>query len=113
MSLFKIKIWDKHEIQTFTEEGKSVIPHEDKLWHKFTFGLEVDRVKIDYFKEYVLFDEDNPIRCVKIFLSDDTGLFGRYTYDTFEKYYNDVYLPMIPKSLADYVNDLKGEPGED
>lgn len=107
--IFKLKIWDRHEVQVFEDGEKVIRPHEDEEWHTFNFGLETDRIRIDYFREYVLFSDGVPQPCVKIFLSDNTGLFGKYTYATFEKYYNEVYLPMIPKNLIDIVEDLKGE----
>jgi hypothetical protein len=109
MPLFKIKLWDKHEIQTFNEEGKNVMPHpEDDVWHKFIFFLETDRIRIDYFKEYVLFDSNMDLQpCVKIYLNDNTTLLGRYSYTAFEKYYNEVYLPLIPPTLSDIVENLK------
>jgi hypothetical protein len=107
--IFRIKIWDRHEIQTFEEGEKIVMPHEDTEWRAFTFGLEVDRIRIDYFRQYVLFNGEDPIPCVKIYLSDESVLFGRYSYGEFEKYYNEVYSKLIPRTLSDIVEELKGD----
>jgi hypothetical protein len=108
--ILKIDIWDRHEIQVFTEEEKYSAPHPtDSDWHKWTVGIEFDRVRIDYWQEYVLFDKElTPEPCVKIYLSDGKTLFGRYkTYRSFEKIY-DEFLKSLPRTLVDIVKDLEG-----
>jgi len=92
------------------EEGEYVVePFEpDGEWHRFLFGFETDNVRIDYFEEYIIFNpDDTPQKCVKIYLSDGSFIHGRYSFESFEKLYNEQYIPLIPKNLAQIVEDLK------
>lgn len=100
MSLFKIRIFDKHEVQDF-EGGEIIIdPYpKDKDWHKFDLYIETAYIKIDSFREYVLFDKDlNPCVCTKVFLSDGSFVLACVSPDTFAKYYEDKYLPTLIKT---------------
>jgi hypothetical protein len=111
MPVLEVDTWDRHEIQVFTDEDKHTAPHpEDSNWHKFTFGIEYNRARVDYWHEYVLFDKNfNPEPCVKIYLSDGKILFGRYkTSKQFKKVY-DEFIKTIPATLEEIVSDLKGD----
>jgi hypothetical protein len=114
MALFKIKIWEKHRVVKFEEDqlDYAFFPHpKDDMWHKFTYAIEVDRIRIIAIEEFVLFDdENNAVPCVLIYFSDGAFVYGRYpTVAAFEKPYNKEYLPLVPRNLAEIVGDLKGE----
>lgn len=88
--IFKIRIFDKHERQYFEDGELKTEAISDDEWHRFDFYLETDRIRIDSFKEYVLFDKDeNPTRCTKIFLSDLSHIYCCSSAETFEKQYNE------------------------
>lgn len=110
---FNLKIWDKHYIQDFQDGEWVEIPHPtDDEWHKFTFGFDTDQIRIVGAKEHVIFSSDfTPQRCVKIYLSDEDHVIGRYSYEGFDKLYTEKYLPLIPKTLSDIVEDLEGGDG--
>lgn len=109
MALLKIKIWDRHEAPVFIEGEERYLPKpNDDEWKKFYYYIETDQVRIESFREYVIWDkEDTPQPCVKIYFSDKSYVLGRYSLDAWIKRYNDVYVPMIPKDLHDIIEDLK------
>ena len=97
MSLFRICIFDKHEVQDF-EGGEIIIDShpQDKDWHKFDLYIETTYIKIDSFREYVLLDKDlTPCVCTKVFLSDGSFVLACVSPETFAKYYEEKYLPTI------------------
>jgi len=99
--LFKLRIFDKHERQFFDKGRWKTAPLDDKddTWQRFDMVIETDVLKIDCFREYVLFDESkNPTRCLKIFLSDGSYVLGAYTLETFRQ---------------KWEKHLKGETSED
>jgi hypothetical protein len=88
--LFKIRIFDKHERQYFMD-GQAKTEPIDGNWYRFDYYIDLNAVKITSFREYVLFDGDNPTRCIKIFLSDGDHLYGSYSMDKFVELFNSEY----------------------
>jgi len=88
--LFKIKIFDKHERQYFMDGVERTEPI-DGSWYRFDYYIDLNAVKVTSFREYVLFDGDNPVRCIKIFLSDGDHLYGSYSIDKFVELFNTEY----------------------
>lgn len=89
--LFKIRIFDKHERQFFADGEERTEPI-DSNWYRFDYYIDINKVQITSFREYILFDPDgNPTRCIKIFLSDDDYLYGSYSIDRFIEIYNTEY----------------------
>lgn len=91
--LFKIRIFDKHERQYFSDGEERTQPI-DNNWYRFDYYIDLNKVQITSFREYVLFDDENPpnpTRCIKIFLSDGDHLYGSYSMDKFVELYNTEY----------------------
>jgi hypothetical protein len=89
--LFKIRIFDKHERQFFSEGEERTEP-VDSNWYRFDYFIDINKVQITSFREYILFDSENtPTRCIKIFLSDGDHLYGAYSTDKFVEIYNTEY----------------------
>lgn len=89
--LFKIRIFDKHERQYFVDGEEHTEPI-DTNWYRFDYYIDLNKVQITSFREYILFDSANdPTRCIKIFLSDDDYLYGSYSIDKFLEIYNTEY----------------------
>jgi len=88
--LFKIRIYDKHERQYFMDGVERTEPI-DGSWYRFDYYIDLNAVKITSFREYILFDGDNPVRCIKIFLSDGDHLYGSYSIDKFVEVFNAEY----------------------
>lgn len=113
MSLFEFKIWDKKKLDVINDDGELVqVPHPKETgWVKRAFDLETDQLRITSFQEYELYGDDEISfrNCVQVFLSDDDYVYAAYTIAAWKKLYTDTYLPLIPPSLSDIVDDLKGE----
>lgn len=104
MCIFKFRIYDKHENQSFDEGGDIIIKPFDE-WVTFTFIMDVNELRIIAFRSYVLFTEDNtPIECTKVFLTDNSFVFAVNKIDTFEKNYKENYL-----NLFDFLKKSEGE----
>jgi len=89
--LFKIRIFDKHEIQFFSD-GEERIEPMDNNWYRFDYFIDLNKVQITSFREYILFDNENtPTRCIKIFLSDGDHLYGSYSTEKFVEIFNTEY----------------------
>lgn len=106
MSLQKIRIFELHYTHTLTEENDvKFIPRRDdgdeNEWKRFDLYIETDAIKIDSFREDVLFSGDNPQKCVRITFSDGSFVFGCYAIDTFVKLYEDDYLPKLIRFVPD------------
>lgn len=127
--LFKIRIFDKHERQYFMDGQERTEPI-DGSWYRFDYYIDLNAVKITSFREYVLFDGDNPTRCIKIFLSDGDHLYGSYSMDKFVELFNTEYKELytqwaesfgasalnsllLPDTLPDDAETEEDFPGED
>ena len=93
--IYKFKILDKHETQSFDDEGNlNIKPFGE--WLTFNVCLNLKEVTIVSFRSYILFDEDNtPKEVTKVYLSDGSFVFASNKYDTFEKNFIDNYLPLF------------------
>ena len=89
--LFKIRIFDKHERQFFMDGEEKTEPM-DSNWYRFDYFIDLNKVQITSFREYILFDNENtPTRCINIFLSDGDHLYGSYSIEKFVEIYNTEY----------------------
>lgn len=89
--VFKIRIFDKHERQ-FHADGEEQTEPIDNNWYRFDYFIDISKVRITSFREYVLFDPENtPIKCIKIFLTDGGYLYGSYSTEKFLEIYNTDY----------------------
>lgn len=96
--IFEFRCYEKHRTQTMHEESGLFVdaPHQDSGWRKFQFSLCVNRVCIDYFRADVIFDDDNmPIPCTRIYLSDGSFMFAELGYVAFRNIYLSEYLPIV------------------
>lgn len=90
--MFEFNIWDTHKKPIQTEDGEvvwqTVEDDEDESpWKTFKFSLNYEQVKIDYFYETVIFQQDIPVRCTRVVLSDGTSVLAKLQHDTFgDKY---------------------------
>ena len=121
--LFKIRIFDKHERQFFVDGEEKTEPI-DTNWYRFDYFIDLNKVQITSFREYILFDSDNtPTRCLKIFLSDGDHLYGSYSTEKFVEIYNTEYKALYTawaeslgenaiRSLIQPVEDPPEEPLE-
>ena len=121
--LFKIRIFDKHERQFFVDGEEKTEPI-DTNWYRFDYYIDLNKVQITSFREYILFDSDNtPTRCLKIFLSDNDHLYGSYSTEKFVEIYNTEYKALYTawaeslgesaiRSLIQTIEDTPEEPLE-
>lgn len=121
--LFKIRIFDKHERQFFVDGEEKTEPI-DTNWYRFDYYIDLNKVQITSFREYILFDSDNtPTRCLKIFLSDNDHLYGSYSTEKFVELYNTEYKALYTawaeslgesaiRSLIQPIEDTPEEPLE-
>ena len=93
--IFKIRVFDRHEKITWVN-GKEKVEPMDGNWYRFDNYIDLNKTQISSFREYVLFTDDEvPIRCVKIYLTDDEYLYGCYSIDKFVEYYNTEYTKLL------------------
>nr|WP_298656326.1 hypothetical protein [uncultured Flavobacterium sp.] len=91
--LFTVQIWDRHKRTDFDELGNIIfIPiqdnNDDEPWKKFKAVIDLEEVKIDYFKEDVIFQNDEmPVQCVQLYLNDGSMLIARQSLETVVKNY--------------------------
>jgi hypothetical protein len=121
--LFKIRIFDKHERQFFMDGEEKTEPM-DSNWYRFDYYIDLNKVQITSFREYILFDNENtPTRCIKIFLSDGDHLYGSYSTEKFVELYNTEYKELYTawaeslgesaiRSLIQPIEDTPEEPLE-
>ena len=102
--LFKIRIFDKHERQYFIDGEEKTEPI-DNNWYRFDYYIDLNKVQITSFREYILFDNENtPTRCIKIFLSDQDHLYGSYSIEKFVEIFNTEYRQLY-KEWAESLGD--------
>jgi hypothetical protein len=93
--IFEFTIWDTHKQPIQTEDGDLVWHNvedsdDDAPWKTFKFALEFKQVKVDYFYETVIFQQDVPVRCTRVVLSDGSSVLAKWQYDTFRERYNEL-----------------------
>ena len=101
--MLKLKIYDVHYNQTF-EDGEfrftPVTPDLD--WLKFDYYFDPELMKIDSFREYILFDSENlPMRCTKVYFTDGTIHYVCLSVGKFLDFYNNEYLKNINETNAE------------
>lgn len=96
MSVFKFRIFDIHEVQSFNSEGELITEPVSMDWMRFDCCIDVTQIKITSFREYVLFDkENNPTNCTKVIFDDGSYLYAVHSLEAFEKKYSEEYLTLI------------------
>lgn len=88
--LLRLRIFDKHEKQVFVNGRQKIrlLDETDETWQKFDIYIDTELIRIEAFREYLLFDtEKNPTQCTKVFLSDGSYVYAAYTAATFLKKY--------------------------
>ena len=92
--ILELKIYDIHfDIEWETELNDLVYKaHDGMEWLKFNLAFNPETIKIDCFREFVLFDlNGDPIECTKVYLSDGSVLYACMTYIQFRNFYNKIY----------------------
>jgi hypothetical protein len=107
MALFKFRIVDKHETQSFDENGTLIcLPFGE--WLYFNLAIETAEVTIVSFRSYILFDnEDNAKEVTKVYLSDGSYVFASNKFETFEKNYVENYIPLF--AIKPYNEDVEDD----
>jgi hypothetical protein len=87
--MFEFKIYDIHVKQKFDDLGELYTHPQDGInWLTFDFAVDLNQIKIDCFRAFVLFDdEDTPINCTKVHLGDGSFVYAKVNYETFKKNY--------------------------
>jgi hypothetical protein len=95
MALFTFRIVDKHESQSFDENGTLIcLPFGE--WLYFNLAIETAEVVIVSFRSYILFDEnENAKEVTKVYLSDGSYVFASNKFETFKKNYIEEYVPLF------------------
>ena len=92
--ILEFKIYDLHfDMKWQSEENDFFLqPHDGLEWLPFNFAFNPEAVKIDCFRSFVLFNNEDPIECTKVYLSDGSVLYACMTYIQFRNFYNKQYL---------------------
>lgn len=92
--ILELKIYDIHfDIEWETELNDLVYkPNDGMKWLKFNLAFNPESIKIECFREFILFDDKDPIECTKVYLSDGSVLYACMTYIQFRNFYNKQYL---------------------
>lgn len=89
---FKLRIFKQHERPDERDDG----------WLRFDFVFDLNKVQIVAFEEHILFDsESNAQRCVLIFFSDESDVYGCYSPDKFLEVFNTEYKEAYTKWFLD------------
>ena len=97
---YTLKCYARHEIQTYLK-GKEKLDLRDTGWKKFNNSFDINYAVIIDYLEYVLFEdmEDTGTKCIKITFHDYSSVYAAYSADSFDKWLNDVYLPLYNKII--------------
>jgi hypothetical protein len=95
-SFYTLKIYERHEIHEMVKGIDKVTKLRNGGWNKFNCSFDIYYSVITCFSEYVLFEdtEDTGLRCIKVFFQDGSHVHAAYSWDAFNKWMNDVYLPV-------------------
>lgn len=91
-----LKVLERHEIRELVKGVDKVTKLHSNGWYKFNASLDINYNVITGFNEYVLFDDgdDTGTKCIRITFHDQTFVYAAYSWDAFNKWLNDVYLPV-------------------
>jgi len=97
---YTLKCYGRHEIQTYFK-GKEKLELRDTGWKKFNNTFDINYAVIIDFTEYVLFEdaEDTGTKCIKVTFHDFSSVYAAYSADSFDKFLNEVYLPLYNKLI--------------
>ena len=95
-SFYTLKIYERHEIHEMIKGVDKITKLRNNGWNKFNCSFDIYYNVITYFCEYVLFEdtEDTGTRCIRVQFQDGTHIYAAYSWDAFNKWLNDVYLPI-------------------
>lgn len=101
MTLFSFTYWDRHKDRVIDEEGNIIDKPRDKNWYKFKYIFDVNEVRITDFNSTVIFeDDDTPIECTEVTMSNDKIFYAVNKIDTFEKNYRENCLPLFTETKS-------------
>lgn len=92
---YSLRTYERHEVQDYYK-GNEKLSLRDNGWKRFNRSFDINyNVIIDY-KEYVLFEntEDSGTRCIKVIFHDRSYIYAAYSWEAFEKWVNELYLPL-------------------
>lgn len=112
-SFYTIKVYERHEIHEMVKGVEKVTRLRNNGWNKFNASFDIYYNVITYFSEYVLFEdmEDTGTRCIKVYFQDGSHLFAAYSWDAFNKWINETYMP-IYNQWSNNLNTIKNEKTE-
>lgn len=91
---FSFKIYDYHKKPIHEEGELRFDTYESIDWMVFDFVMDIREVRIVNFRGDVLFDSDGtPKKCTRVVLSDNDVIYAKVNFETFERMYNEDYLP--------------------
>ena len=93
---YTMKVFDRHEIRELVKGADKVTKLHSNGWYKFNASFDINYNVITSFTEYVLFEDENDtgLKCVRVTFHDQTYIHAAYSIDTFNKWINEVYMPI-------------------
>lgn len=93
---YSMKIFDRHKIHELVKGTDKVTRLHSNGWYKFNASYDITFNVIINFTECVLFEDENDTgtKCVRILFHDNSFVYAAYSFDSFNKWLNDVYLPI-------------------
>lgn len=102
MCLFSFTYWDRHYNINTDDIGEVFSTPRDKGWYKFKMFIDVNERRIDRFYSYVIFNEDDdPIECTAVMLTDGDIYYCVNKIETFESNYREKYLSLFKPDITD------------
>lgn len=93
---FTLKVFDRHEIHELVKGADKVTKLHSNGWYKFNACYDINYNVIVGFSEYVLFDDgdDTGTKCIRVSFHDQTFIYAAYSWDAFNKWLNEIYMPI-------------------
>jgi len=92
---FKFLILDKHKEERIDKTSGEIIFVPYGEWLTFEMEIDIMEVRISRFRSDVVFNDETPMPCTKVYLSDGSFLLAKNKIDTFRKKYKEEYIPLI------------------
>lgn len=92
---YTLRVYERHEIQVYYK-GNERLELRDEGWKRFNRTFDINWNIITNFREYVLFDskDDTGTRCIKVAFQDETYVYAAYSWEAFEKWFAEIYVPI-------------------
>lgn len=93
---YTLKVFDRHEIHELVKGSDKVTKLHSNGWYKFNACYDINYNVIIGFSEYVLFDDgdDTGTKCIRVSFHDQTFIYAAYSWDAFNKWLNETYMPI-------------------